>query len=112
MPRLPWIQCQGLASKILSLMQRQLPKDWLARYGYRPVLLETFVETPRHRGTCYQAANWIKVGQTAGRGKKRPTSKPILPIKHLALPPSPILPISPLPLIRLANGAGALNTYP
>jgi hypothetical protein len=63
---LHWLQCKGLASKILSLIQRQLPKDWLARYGYRRVLLETFVEMPRHRGTCYQAANGIKVGQTAG----------------------------------------------
>ena len=84
---LPWIQSKGLASKILSLIQRQLPNDWLARYGYRPVLLETFVETPRHRGTCYQAANWIKVGQTTGRGKKCPTTKPILPIKDIWLYP-------------------------
>jgi hypothetical protein len=84
---LPWIQSKGLASKILSLIQRQLPNDWQARYGYRPVLMETFVETPRHRGTCYQAANWIKVGQTAGRGKKCPTSKPILPIKDIWLYP-------------------------
>ncbi len=84
---LPWIQSKGLASKILSLIHRQLPNDWQARYGYRPVLLETFVETPRHRGTCYRAANWIKVGQTAGRGKKCPTSKPILPIKDIWLYP-------------------------
>jgi len=84
---LPWIQSKGLASKILSLIQRQLPNDWQARYGYRPVLMETFVETPRHRGTCYQAANWIKVGQTAGRGKKCPTTKPILPIKDIWLYP-------------------------
>jgi len=84
---LPWIQSKGLASKILAIIHRQLPNDWLARYGYRPVLLETFVETPRHRGTCYQAANWIKVGQTTGRGKKCPTSKPILPIKDIWLYP-------------------------
>ena len=84
---LPWIQSKGLASKILSLIQRQLPNDWLARYGYRPVLLETFVETPRHRGTCYHAANWIKIGQTVGRGKKSPTHKPILPIKDIWLYP-------------------------
>nr|WP_291933668.1 Druantia anti-phage system protein DruA [Accumulibacter sp.] len=38
-------------------------------------------------GTCYQAANWIKVGQTTGRGKKCPTSKPILPIKDIWLHP-------------------------
>jgi len=78
---LPWVQSKGLASKILSLAARQLPNDWQSRYGYRPVLLETFVESERHRGTCYQAANWIPVGKTAGRGKKCPTHKQIIPIK-------------------------------
>ena len=84
---LPWIQSKGLASKILSIIQRQLPNDWLQRYGYRPLLLETFVETPRHRGTCYQAANWINVGKTAGRGKKCQSHQPILPIKDIWLYP-------------------------
>jgi hypothetical protein len=69
---LPWVQSKGLASKILALAARQLPHDWQQRYGYRPVLLETFVESARHRGTCYKAANWIHVGQTTGRGKKCP----------------------------------------
>jgi len=55
---LPWIQSKGLASKILGLAARRLPMDWQARYGYRPVMLETFVESPRHKGTCYKAANW------------------------------------------------------
>jgi hypothetical protein len=32
-------------------------------------LLETFVEQSRFRGTAYQAANWICLGQTTGRGK-------------------------------------------
>ena len=84
---LPWIQSKGLASKILALAARQLPHDWQQRYGYRPVLLETFVESPRHRGTCYKAANWIHVGQTAGRGKKCPVFKPILPVKDIWLYP-------------------------
>ncbi len=84
---LPWIQSQGLASKILPLAARQLPNDWQSRYGYRPVLLETFVESERHRGTCYKAANWIPVGKTAGRGKKCPTHKPIIPIKDIWLYP-------------------------
>ena len=65
---LPWIESKGLASKILSLAARQLPKDWKHRYGLEPVLLETFVEYERHKGTCYKAANWINVGRTAGRG--------------------------------------------
>ena len=84
---LPWIQSKGLASKILSLLARQLPHDWQQRYGYRPVLLETFVESPRHRGTCYKAANWIHVGQTTGRGKKSLQHQPILPVKDIWLYP-------------------------
>ena len=66
---LPWVRVKGLASKILALSARQLPTDWETRYGYRPVLLETLVDTVRFRGTCYRAANWIHVGQTTGRGR-------------------------------------------
>ena len=84
---LPWIQSKGLASKILSMSARQLPHDWHQRYGYRPVLLETFVESERHRGTCYKAANWVHVGQTAGRGKKSTVHHQIIPIKDIWLYP-------------------------
>jgi hypothetical protein len=84
---LPWIHSKGLASKILSLIARQLPEHWQHRYGYRPVLLETFVETPRHRGTCYKAANWIHVGQTVGRGKKCLGHQPVMPVKDIWLYP-------------------------
>lgn len=84
---LPWIQSKGLASKALSMIARQLPHDWHQRYGYRPVLLETFVESARHRGTCYKAANWVHVGQTTGRGKKCPVHQQILPIKDIWLYP-------------------------
>ena len=64
-----YIDQKNLASKLLSLCAKQLPGDWEERYGYRPVLLETFVEQERFTGTCYKAANWIRVGQTTGRGK-------------------------------------------
>lgn len=84
---LPWVQSRGLASKILSIVARQLPRDWSARYGFTPVLFETFVETPRHRGTCYNAANWIHVGQTVGRGKKSRVHQQIIPIKDIWLYP-------------------------
>ena len=66
---LPWVRVRCLASKLLSLIARELPGAWEARYGYRPVLLETFVETQRFRGTCYKAANWRCVGETCGKGK-------------------------------------------
>jgi hypothetical protein len=66
---LPWVRVKGLASKILAMSARQMPYDWQTRYGYRPLLLETLVDTQRFRGTCYRAANWIHVGPTAGRGR-------------------------------------------
>ncbi len=84
---LPWIQCKGLASKILSIVCRQLPIDWHQRYGFKPVLLETFVETERHRGTSYKAANWINVGKTVGRGKKSRVHEQIIPVKDIWLYP-------------------------
>ena len=77
----------GLASKILSKVARQLPKDWMVRYGFAPVLLETFVEFERHKGTCYKAANWTLVGRTAGRGKKSKSNKPLIPVKDIWLYP-------------------------
>jgi hypothetical protein len=66
---LPWVRVQGLASKILALSARLLPPDWERHYGHCPLLLETLVDGNRFRGTCYRAANWTYVGQTAGRGR-------------------------------------------
>jgi len=66
---LPGVRIKGLASKILALSARQIACDWEKHYGCRPVLLETLVDVTRFRGTCYRAANWIRVGQTAGRGR-------------------------------------------
>jgi hypothetical protein len=84
---LPWIQSKALASKILAMVARRLPVDWQARYGYRPVLLETFVENPRHKGTCYRAANWKLIGRTAGRGKNSIAHQQMLPAKDIWLYP-------------------------
>lgn len=64
----PWVRIKNLASKALSLAAGRIREDWQRRYGYAPVLLETFVEVER-RGTCYQAANWIRLGVTTGRGR-------------------------------------------
>ena len=66
---LPWVHCKNLASCILGMATRGLARDWHLHYGYSPVLLETFVESPRFRGTCYRAANWTLLGETTGRGK-------------------------------------------
>jgi hypothetical protein len=84
---LPWITVRNLASRILATVAKQLPKDWHARYGFRPVLLETFVQRERFRGTCYRAANWIYVGQTQGRGKLDRKKLRLLPVKDIYLRP-------------------------
>ena len=80
---LPWIQSKNLASMLLAKAAKILPIHWQEVYGYRPVLLETFVEKPRFRGTCYNAANWVYLGQTKGRGKLGPAGKQSVPIKDL-----------------------------
>jgi hypothetical protein len=66
---LPWVSIRGLASAILARCARQLPGEWAARYGVRPLLLETLVDPARFRGTCYRAANWLPLGRTQGRGR-------------------------------------------
>jgi len=84
---LPWIISPNLASRILSLSAKQLPLDWQNRYGYQPLLLETFVQKDRFKGTCYRAANWILLGQTKGRGKLDRYNKYSLPIKDIFVYP-------------------------
>ena len=66
---LPWVNCRNLASKSLAMIAKRLPDDWERFYGYRPVLMETFVEISRFHGTCYKASNWLMLGHTQGRGK-------------------------------------------
>ena len=65
------------------MISRRLADEWHNRYGIRPVLLETFVDSERFAGTCYKAANWIYVGKTKGRGKLGPAGKQSVPIKDL-----------------------------
>jgi hypothetical protein len=63
----PTVQVPNLASHVLAATVARLPDDWAERYGFQPVLVETFVDGERYSGTCYRAANWVHVGQTAGR---------------------------------------------
>ena len=92
---LPWVQSQNLASKLLALAARLLPQDWHDRYAYRPVLLETFVDTQRFTGACYKAAQLDpcrtdpRARQTGPGPQGRSAHQ-----KHLALPPEQILPKS------------------
>jgi hypothetical protein len=61
----------NLASRILSLCQKRLMADWQAVFGHPLVLIETFVDPQRFRGTIYKAANWIYVGDTKGFHRTR-----------------------------------------
>ena len=84
---LPWVQVKNLASKVLSLAAARVVEDFPERYGEPVVLLETFVEIPRHRGTCYRAANWQYLGETAGRGKCDRAHRAALPRKAVYVYP-------------------------
>jgi hypothetical protein len=66
---LPWVRVKNLASHLLSRSVKQLPVDWKERYGVELYLLESFVDPSRFKGTCYQAANWIYLGQSKGSSK-------------------------------------------
>lgn len=67
---LPQVRVPHLASQVLGRCLRRLSSDWQGRYGIRPVLVETYVESARYRGTCYRASNWQYVGDTQGRGRQ------------------------------------------
>jgi len=83
----PWVRCTNLGSKVLGLCARRLGTDFRQRYGYAPVLLETFVEQARFTGGVYRAANWQCVGQTQGRGRNSTSHAPSLPRKAVWLYP-------------------------
>ena len=59
-----------MASHILGKAVKRVPKDWWKEYRYKPVLLETFVDAAKYKGTCYKASNWLHVGKTKGRGRQ------------------------------------------
>lgn len=80
---LPWVKVPHLASKVLSLVARRVAEDWQAVYGYRPVLLETYVEEARFSGTCYRAANWQCIGRTSGRGRQDRDRTGQVPVKAI-----------------------------
>lgn len=84
---LPWVKVPHLASWILGQVSRRLAHDWQAKYGHGIVLLETFVERERFRGTAYRAANWLAVGATTGRTRQDRHTCIQAPVKDLYLYP-------------------------
>ncbi|MEA3275909.1 MAG: DUF4338 domain-containing protein [Pseudomonadota bacterium] len=68
----PWVEVANLASHALGQLARRVADDWEVRWGYRPLLLETFVDPAHFQGSCYRAAGWALLGRTSGEGLVRP----------------------------------------
>jgi len=64
---LPWVTVPHLASHVLGRIARRIRADWQTKYGHPVQALETFVDRDRFQGTCYRAANWLRLGATRGR---------------------------------------------
>lgn len=80
---LPWVHVKNLASHILGRIALRISQDWDNLYGHPLYFLETFVDPERFRGTCYYAANWVRLGETTGRGKASNSYVPNRSIKHV-----------------------------
>lgn len=82
-----WVRVPHVASHILGRMANMVPGDWQQVYAHPIYWLETFIDPARFAGTCYRAANWIRLGFTTGRGHNARTKKATQPVKELlALP--------------------------
>ena len=56
----------NLASKILGAAIRSLPGLWFDKFGYQPLMAETFTDIEAYKGTCYKASGWLPLGMTKG----------------------------------------------
>lgn len=83
----PSVACKNLASKVLGMSAAMIGNDFQKCYGYRPLLMESFVDTERYSGTCYRAANWQAIGKTKGRGRQDRYSKANLSQKTIYMYP-------------------------
>jgi hypothetical protein len=82
-----WVQVPHLASHVLGLIARRIRADWQAKYGHPVHAMETFVDRSRFRGTCYQAANWLRLGATKGRTRNDREHLIQAPVKDVYLYP-------------------------
>lgn len=84
---LPWVRVPHLASHVLGKVTRCLQGCWERKYNHSIHAVETFIEKRRFKGTCYKAANWIRVGQTKGRSRQERQGKKVVPVKDIYLYP-------------------------
>ncbi|MGH9073956.1 MAG: ISAs1 family transposase [Acidimicrobiales bacterium] len=67
---LPRGRVANLASSVLSRVLRRLSGDYQVRWGHPVLVVESFVDPSRHLGTCYRAAGFTALGETAGYGRR------------------------------------------
>jgi len=67
----PWVKVKNLVSYIWGQILRNLQLDWQNRWGFTPVLLETFVDPALYNGSSYKASNFKYIGMTKGTGLVR-----------------------------------------
>ena len=65
---LPWVAVRNLASAVLARGLSQLAEDWPRHYHLGPWLVETLVDSRRHHGGCYRAA---QLGRRGGHERSR-----------------------------------------
>ena len=59
----------NLASRVLGLCLRRLSPDWEQQWGHPVLVVESFVDESRFRGTCYKACGFDAAGLTEGYGR-------------------------------------------
>jgi len=82
-----WVWVPHLASHVLGLIARRIRADWQAKYGHPVQALETFVDRGHFQGTCYRAANWLRLGATRGRTRNDRAHRIRVAVKDVYLYP-------------------------
>ena len=62
----------NLASQVLGAACKALGPQWRQRFGYAPLVAESFSDPEAYAGTCYKASGWQAVGMSAGHSRHRP----------------------------------------
>jgi hypothetical protein len=111
----PCVRCHNLASRVLGMALGRIADDVELRYGYRPWLVESFVDQSRYTGTCYRASNWLEVGQTQGRGRQDSAHQHAETVKAIYLYPLVKFHVvcqitADLQRAQLEDGSGLLET--
>lgn len=61
----------NLASRVLGAALKALPGQWESRFGYVPLVAETFSDPESQKGTCYAATGWTPLGMSQGFSRHR-----------------------------------------